>query len=142
MKVLILVSVMLCAASAAEQTYTKFPFCKIAICQFTNQSGVQMADVSSTQEKKLQIINKNFWMNTTTNVSYAYRSVTFQNNKFIALNFTFPPSSLSYMNLAFNDIYHLGKGVFKNLQNMTTLILSNNDLENIHPDAFEVGRLG
>lgn len=57
---------------------------------------------------------------------------------FIELNFTFPQSGLTYLNLANNDIYGIRDNVFQNLQSMRVLILSYNDLELLSPDAFKV----
>ncbi|KAJ8971417.1 hypothetical protein NQ317_018152 [Molorchus minor] len=113
----------------------QFPFCKICRCHFTDNSA--SADVTCTTNIQYNIFNDYFWKDQDTNESYAYNSINFQNNKFINLTYIFPPSNLTYLNLANNAIYGIADSVFQNFQNMDTLILSYNDLEIIHPDAFK-----
>ncbi|KAJ8929458.1 hypothetical protein NQ314_017838 [Rhamnusium bicolor] len=113
----------------------QLPFCKICKCHFVNNSA--QADVTCTTNIQYNIFNDYFWKNNATNESYAYASINFQNNQFINLSYTFPPSELTYLNLANNAIYGIADSVFQNLQNMETLILSYNDLEILHPDALK-----
>lgn len=87
----------------------------------------------------IDIFNVSLWSDSTKNQSYPYDKVALQDNKLTDLSKIIPSSNLTCLDLADNDISRIGDSVFQNLQNMKVLILSHNDLEIIHPDAFQVG---
>lgn len=113
------------------------PICGIEGCKCEG-SNEKINVICSTIDPQIKIFEAAFWNDSKTHHLYPYDSVTIQDNKINSLNKTFQTSNLTYLNLANNDISGIGEGVFKNLQNMKVLILSYNDLEIIHPDAFKV----
>lgn len=133
MKLLILLASAFVGVIFAESD--KLPFCKICKCHFSNDD--EQADVTCTTNIIYNIFDDYYWKINGTNESYAYATINFQNNQFGDLTYIFPPSNLTYLNLANNDINKIADSVFQNLQNMETLILSYNDLEILHPDAFK-----
>ncbi|KAG5876561.1 hypothetical protein JTB14_004213 [Gonioctena quinquepunctata] len=118
----------------AQSNNTRLPFCRLCKC---DTDGDEHANVTCTVDIRNYVFEDSFWFNNKTNNSYDYNSINFQNNVFINLTYIFPKSNLTHMNLANNAIYGIADKVFQNLQNMVTLILSYNDLEILHPDAFK-----
>lgn len=135
MKLFILLVIAFVGSTVAESS--QLPFCKICKCHFASNEEEQ-ADVTCTTNIIYNIFDDYYWKANGTNQSYAYASINFQNNQFGELTYIFPSSNLTYLNLANNDINKIADSVFQNLQNMRTLILSYNDLEILHPDAFKV----
>ncbi|CAG9815183.1 unnamed protein product [Phaedon cochleariae] len=111
------------------------PFCKLCICSW-NHEGTY-TNVSCTKPIPNYAFENSSWIENDSNKPYEYTAVSFQNNHFNNLSYVFPRSNLIYFNLAHNDIFRISDSVFRNLQNMVVLILSYNDLEIIHPDAFK-----
>ncbi|XP_057654464.1 chondroadherin-like [Diorhabda carinulata] len=120
--------------SWADVNQNKFPLCKICACTVDNNETT--ANVTCVKPIEYEIFSDYFWFSNATNTSIAYNSITINYNKFIDFNKVFPTSNLTYLNLANNNIFNISDSIFKNLQNMVVLILSYNDLEIIHPDAF------
>lgn len=115
----------------------KLPLCSDNCnCLFINNT--ESAKVTCVKDVKTIVTNTSSWINPADNQSYPYLALTLTNQMFIELNFTFPQSGLTYLDLANNDIYGIRDNVFQNLQSMRVLILSYNDLELLSPDAFKV----
>lgn len=133
MKLLAILGIVCLGYTLADDN--KLPFCKTCKCRFLSNSDP--AEVSCTTKLIYDIFEDYYWIDSTTNQSYAYSSITLQNNEFGNLSYIFPPSNLTYLNLANNDINRISDSVFQNFQNMKTLILSYNDLEILHPNAFK-----
>lgn len=123
-----------------DSNSTNLPLCTICTCHTNTKANILYADVICQKKIDYDIFAKSFWQIDILNKTYScnYTSLNFQNNHMISLTQEFPPSNLTYLNLAHNEIADISKGIFKNLQNMKTLILSYNDLDNIDPDAFKV----
>lgn len=114
----------------------KLPLCEEK-CTCSYEVNSEQAKVTCVKNVKPLLYNNATWFNLSTNQSYGYLELTLTNQNFIELNFTFPKSALTYLNLANNDIYQISDNVFQNLQQMKVLILSNNDLTLLSPDAFK-----
>ncbi|ENN73247.1 hypothetical protein HUJ04_000584 [Dendroctonus ponderosae] len=113
----------------------KLPLCSDnCSCIFVNDTLVSR--VTCTKDVKDLVMLNSTWINPATTKPYPYLAITLTNQNFIELNFTFPDSDVTYLNLANNDIYRIRGGVFQDLQSMEVLILSSNDLELLSPDAF------
>lgn len=122
--------------SLTSSQTSKLPLCVSCNCIFPNNSGP--AKVTCDKDVKNVLTSLSAWIDSSEgNQSYPYIEITLTNQNFIELNFTFPASDLTYLNLDNNDIYRITDSVFQNLQKMETLILSNNDLELLSPDAFK-----
>ncbi|CAH1963122.1 unnamed protein product [Acanthoscelides obtectus] len=111
------------------------PFCKSCECQITNTTTVRRI-VSCRHDVERIIFIESNWKNEK-NETFDYDIVSFQNGVLPNLTNIFPASSLVSLDLSYNDIISIGSNVFMNLKNMTTLILSHNDLEKIDPDVFK-----
>ncbi|XP_074041949.1 CD180 antigen isoform X2 [Leptinotarsa decemlineata] len=129
----VILAAFVCLA-VGQSNNTKFPFCKLCKCETDDDVS---ANVTCTTDQRNYIFENSFWFNQSTNESYAYNALNFQNNQFLNLSYVFPKSNLTYLDLSNNAIYRISDGVFQNLQKMITLILSYNGLEMIHPDAFK-----
>lgn len=127
-------------ASCLSEQQSQYPFCVIEACNCTTKklSSREVVDVICNTIEATDIFSSSYWINSTTNQSFPYESVILEGNQIINLSKMIPASNLTYLNLADNDISGIGDSVFENLQNMRVLILSHNDLEIIHPDAFKV----
>lgn len=124
---------MLCAA---EPDQNKFPLCKICTCKFDVNETT--ADVLCAAHGNYQSIYQDyFWKLNATNESVAYNSLAIHYEKLTNMTNVFPPSNLTVLDLANNNIMSIKDSIFKNLQNMKVLILSYNDLDLIHPDTFK-----
>ncbi|XP_060534097.1 leucine-rich repeat-containing protein 70-like [Cylas formicarius] len=117
----------------SQQDSTNLPLCQYCYCA----DDVAPPKVICIKDVKEVLAQPDNWVDAQTNQSYQYADLTLANQNFIELNFTFPTANLTYLNLAKNDIYRITASAFKNLQQMKTLILSNNDLELLLPDAFK-----
>lgn len=119
---------------------SKYPLCIKEGCQCTISTVLtkNVVDVTCTTIKNIDLSDVTLWIDVTKNETYPYHAVSLTENTIIDLAKTIPTSELTYLNLANNDINSIGDSVFQNLQNMSVLILSHNDLEIIHPDAFKV----
>lgn len=112
------------------------PFCTICKCKLIDDDDSIEIDCSGNM--KDQLFNTSYWINATTNQTYPNRYLAVENSAIITLNQKFPKSDLIVLQLANNSIFNISDNVFCNLQKMEVLILSFNNLEVLHPDAFKV----
>ncbi|RZC39590.1 leucine-rich repeat neuronal protein 1, partial [Asbolus verrucosus] len=110
------------------------PFCKICTCENDDNNNFE---ITCTRNVNMYINDNSYWMDQNNNRSYSYKSLTIHNNPILTLKKQFPPSNIVLLNLANNSIVNISDSIFSNLQNMETLILSYNNIELLHPDAFD-----
>lgn len=86
----------------------------------------------------LLIYQSENWINKDTNATYDIEKLWIEQSNFRNLSILFVKSNLTYLNLNDNGIQTIGDGVFQNLQSLEELVLTNNRLNKIQPDAFKV----
>lgn len=114
------------------------PLCIICGCKFQTIENNYYADVTCPSKLPFDIFNVSYWENVTTSKSYKYHSLNIQKNAFGNLSTEFPPSDLVYLNLAYNSISNITTRVFRNLESLKVLILSNNGIETLEEDITKV----
>lgn len=130
---LIVLSLILSISSAQNEP----PFC--TLCRCINDDSNHF-EVTCTKDVRSYIFDKSSWVDHDDNTTYSYSKITIQNSPILSLNQQFPASNIVYLNLANNSIVNISDDVFQNLQNMQVLDLSYNNIELLHPNAFDVSR--
>jgi len=110
------------------------PFCHLCACE--NNDSNQF-DVTCTKDIKEYLFDTYYWINKDNNESYSYDQLSIQNTPILTLDKQFPASSIKMLNLAKNSIVNISDNIFSNLQSMEILVLSFNNIELLHPDAFK-----
>lgn len=111
---------------------SRSPFCDICNC-ISNDTEVVCNRAIGTQ-----LWLNSSWFDTQNGQIYPLQRVTVQNSPVLNLQQQFPSSEIVYLNLANNSIVNVSDDVFANLQKMEVLILSYNNIELLHPNAFYV----
>ncbi|EFA05244.1 leucine-rich repeat neuronal protein 1 [Tribolium castaneum] len=109
------------------------PFCDKCAC--VNDDSNQFV-VTCTKDVSSFMFDKASWIDAADNKPYSYSKVWIQNSPILTLKEQFPVSNLIELSLANNSIVSISSDVFSNLQNMQMLDLSYNNIEILHPDAF------
>lgn len=106
------------------------PLCKKCKCQGDILDiDCSEAPISSTIYDYTNFIDES-------NKTYPINSLNLQNNYLRQVSTEFPESPLKKLDLSFNFIQNIGDMVFRNLQDMNELILSNNNIEMLKADVF------
>lgn len=108
------------------------PLCLLCPC---NSEPNTPPNINCERANINNIYDKSFWLDDS-NVSYPISSVIFKYNNLKELKTRFPSSDLILLDLSNNSISEIGYGVFGELQKMEVLILGNNDIAWLDPDAF------
>jgi Leucine-rich repeat (LRR) protein len=111
------------------------PFSKSCKCV---EDDSNKFDVTCTGNIWTQVFDESSWTDKNLNKSYPYKSLTVHNSPLLSLDKKFFSSNIVYLDLANNSIVNVSDGIFSNLQDMETLVLSFNNIESLHPNAFEV----
>lgn len=112
------------------------PLCAICKCPQENQNSSTI-DINCLNVKTGDLIYKNNSWFSEKNESFSIIGVNLQNNGLTELAIPFVKSDLMALDLSNNSIRNISDGVFANLQKMELLILSNNEIEYLNPDAFK-----
>ncbi|CAH1380376.1 unnamed protein product [Tenebrio molitor] len=110
------------------------PFSKSCKCV---EDDSNKFDVTCTGNIWTQVFDESSWTDKNLNKSYPYKSLTVHNSPLLSLDKKFFSSNIVYLDLANNSIVNVSDGIFSNLQDMETLVLSFNNIESLHPNAFE-----
>ncbi|XP_030764308.1 toll-like receptor 3 [Sitophilus oryzae] len=134
----LLILLCLCAAFTKcdnDNNKQKLPLCGTCTCVFDNDQLPAKVNCKDDVTRLLQA--ESTWINPLNNQSYEYSELTLTNQEIMFLNFTFPTSKLTYLSITNSEVYRIVNSPFKNLENMVTLILSNNGLDLLMPDSFK-----
>lgn len=115
-------------------TYASTPLCLVCPC---NSQPNKPPNINCVNSNISNIFDKKFWIDDF-NKSYAIQSLIYKHNNLRNLTTKFPSSNITTLDLSDNIIKEIGDGVFGDLQNMEELILANNDIHHLRPDAFHV----
>lgn len=126
--------------SSAASSQRVIPFCSYCECLFATDDGSVDLDCTGT-DLRTGLLDPYFWRDDR-NVSYDVASLRGRNAALEIIDVPFPSSTLRDLDLADNRIEDVVDGAFAHLQNMESLDLSNNSLEQLKPDAFKVRRVG
>lgn len=113
------------------------PFCPPCSCKSVEKTKFE---VTCNQDVRDKLFQESSWIDST-NKTYPYKTLLVHNMPILTLDKKFPISNVSYLSLANNSIVNISDSIFSNLQDMITLDLSYNNIEQIHPDAFDVNSL-
>lgn len=119
-------------ALAVVRGQGRSPFCDICTC------NLNTTEVLCNQAIGNQLWINSSWFDTQTGQIYPLKRVTVQNSPVLSLQQPFPQSDIVYLNLANNSIVNISDNIFSNLQKMEVLILSYNNINLLHPNAFYV----
>ncbi|XP_063923633.1 leucine-rich repeat neuronal protein 1-like [Zophobas morio] len=109
------------------------PFCSACSCKTVEQTKFE---VTCIRDVRAYLFQDSFWIDST-NKTYPYKTLLVHNTPILTLDKKFPISNITYLSLANNSIVNISDSIFRNLQDMITLDLSYNNIEQIHPDAFD-----
>ncbi|KAJ3652392.1 hypothetical protein Zmor_018361 [Zophobas morio] len=109
------------------------PFCPPCSCKSVEKTKFE---VTCNQDVRDKLFQESSWIDST-NKTYPYKTLLVHNMPILTLDKKFPISNVSYLSLANNSIVNISDSIFSNLQDMITLDLSYNNIEQIHPDAFD-----
>ncbi|XP_063923630.1 leucine-rich repeat neuronal protein 1-like [Zophobas morio] len=112
---------------------SKPPFCPPCSCKTVEQTKFE---VTCDQDVRDKLFQESSWIDST-NKTFPYKALLVHNMPILTLDKKFPISNVSYLSLANNSIVNITDSIFSNLQDMITLDLSYNNIEQIHPDAFD-----
>ncbi|KAF5287032.1 hypothetical protein FQA39_LY16146 [Lamprigera yunnana] len=105
-------------------------------CKCIDENSVTNVDCTNVFITLPVLYDNRSWFNDE-NVPYNYDKVVFKSSKLEDLVHQLPSSNLTYLDLTGNFIRKITDSCFAELQNMHTLILSDNELEILSPHVFK-----
>lgn len=128
-------ALLLVAFTTVSTDISSSEFCKVCTCNGTT------SDVTCTTPIfQYKIFNDTrYWIDARTNESYGFKTVAIHKSG-IPVVTPIPNSTVQVLDLSNNRIQVVEEGSFAELQNMHTLVLSNNQItsESLHPNSLKV----